>query len=332
MTYATSGLIEANDYNQRANGNTLGAGVNVMNMWGTGSGDKGYGQSANNLSNVSVATTVTATQWSALLNNVNKMCSHTGTSTSIPASGPVAGDTISFISNLDTTITNVYNDVGNAVAVGTEVVSWTGTTARTTNWGTAGSSLLTFTHTVTFSDANQARYFFNAGGYVRLRFNKSSTGNFGDAEWNDLSTTLMSELRLTGGTRTQTIAGNAYTGITRVGGTGTPGTNLSTTGWYDLTTTSTIVYQQNADTSPYTNNYIRVAMAVNSNASPSVLTVTTTWNSADGDTNTGGTDTTSPFTSFGTGPCTLCTVVTPSFTHIANSWGIPAVTAALTAS
>jgi hypothetical protein len=331
MTYAQSGLIEANDYNQRANGNTLGANVNVMYLWGTGAGDRGLGQSANNLSNVSAATTVTATQWSALLSNVNKMASHQGTATSIPASGPTAGDTIAFISNLDTTITNLNTNYGNATAVGTEIVTFTGTTARTTNWGTAGSSLLTFTHTVTFADSNSARYFFNAGGYVRLRCSKSSTGNFGDPEWNDLASTLMSELRFTGGTRTQTIAGQEYTGTTRIGGTGTPGTNLTTTGFYDLTTTPVIVYQQNADTSPYTNNYIRVSLSVNSNASPSVMTVTTEWNSADGDTNSGGTDTTSPFSSFGTGPATLITVVPPSTTHIASTWGTPTIAASVTA-
>ena len=60
MTYSIGGLIEATDYNGFAS-TTVGA--NVNDVWGTGSGDKGWGQTA--LTTVAVAGTVTATQWAS---------------------------------------------------------------------------------------------------------------------------------------------------------------------------------------------------------------------------------------------------------------------------
>ncbi len=98
---------------------------------------------------------------------------------------------------------------------------WTGTNSKTAT--TSGASwTITFTNTVTFASADAARYFFNAGGRIKIDVSKTSTGNTGDPEWNDLANTLCGDIFITGGTATQTIAGSSYTGTTKVGGTGTP--------------------------------------------------------------------------------------------------------------
>ena len=62
MTYSTGNIITAADYNSFVS--------TVNGAIGTGSGSKGYGQSA--LSTVSATDQITAAQWTALLNAVRE--------------------------------------------------------------------------------------------------------------------------------------------------------------------------------------------------------------------------------------------------------------------
>jgi hypothetical protein len=329
MTYTVGSLIEATDYNGFVSTNA----ANVNAIWSTGVGDRGYGQSA--MANVTVGATVAATSWASLVNNISTIANHQGT-TITSRTAPVAGNTIVILNAVNTDITALTNNRGNAAASGTAIETWTGTTAKTTTTGSGNAAwTITFTHTVTFPSADQARYFFNAGGLVRWRTSKSSTGTVADPEWNDLASTLVGNIYISGGTSTQVIAGTSYTGTTKIGGTGTPTTLTTGTGFYDLTTTAGNVYVQFADTSPYTGQYIGLALSVNSNTAPTVLTLTTTWRDPGGsppgstDVITGGTDTASPFTAFGTAPATVVTLVPPSSTYLGNTWGTPTVAASV---
>lgn len=328
MTYSSGGLIQATDYNGFV---STTANANINDIWGVGASDKGYGQTA--LATVSAGGVVSATQWASLVNTLSSLASHQGTSIT-SRSAPVTGNTITILANLNADLVNLTNNRGNAAASGTEIVSFTGTTSKTTDTGSGSTAwTITFTHTITFASANQARYFFNAGGRVRIRFNKTSTGQLADAEWNDLVNTLCGQIYLTGGTATQTIAGTAYTGTTKVGGTGTPSTLATTTGWYDLTTTDTIVYKQFADTAPYTGQYVQVSAKTAGTGTQLVLT--TVWVDPGGsgvgssDIITGGTATASPFSTFGTAPTTLVTLLPPSSTYLTASWGTPTIAAAV---
>lgn len=328
MTYTAGGLIQAADYNGFVSTN---AGANVNDIWSTGSSDKGYGQTA--LSTVSASGLITATQWASLVNTISSIASHQGT-TITSRTAPVVGDTITILNNLATDLTNLTNNRGNAAASGSEIVTFSGTTAKTSATGSGSTPwTITFTHTVTFPSADQARYFFNAGGRIRIRFSKTSTGTVADTEWNDLANTLCGQIYITGGTAVQTIAGTGYSGTTKIGGTGTPSVLATTTGWYDLTTSNTNLYQQFADTSPYTGQYILVQ--ARTAGSGTQLVLTTTWVDPGGsgvgstDAISGGTDTTSPFSSFGTAPCTLVTAFVPSSTYLTNSWGTPTIAASV---
>jgi hypothetical protein len=318
MTYSIGGLIQATDYNGFAD-TTVGANVNAT--WGTGATSAGYGQTA--ISTVAAAGTVTATQWSTLVNNIASMASHQGT-TITARTAPVAGNTISILSAVNTDITNCYNNRGNAVANGTQFTGWTGTNSKTA--ATSGATwTITFTNTVTFASADAARYFFNAGGRIKIDVSKTSTGNTGDPEWNDLANTLCGDIFITGGAYSQTIAGVVYTGTTKSGGTGTPNTLATTTGWFDLTGTPTIVYKQFADTAPYTSNFIQHSLS----ATATVLTITTLWSASDGDSITGGTAASGATP--GTAPCTIVTYFPPSTTYLTTaSWGTPSVAATTT--
>lgn len=330
MTYTVGGLIEATDYN----GFVSASGNNINAIWSTGSTDKGYGESA--IATVSAGGTVTATQWASLVNTLSSLGSHQGT-TITSRSAPTTGDIIEILANVATDINNLTSARGNAAASGTEIVTWTGSTAKTTATGSGTTPwTITFTHTVTFASANAARYFWNAGGIVRLRVSKTSTGTDADDEWNDLAGTLMNEIRLVGrvGNADQTIASVVYTGVNKTVGSGTPTVQASTTGWYQLTTSDTNLYQQFADTSPYTGQYILVQGKTAGSGTQLVLT--TTWvdpgGSAAGssDNISGGTDTTSPFSSFGTAPATVVTVIPPSNTYLPTAaWGTPTITASV---
>lgn len=318
MTYSVGGLIQATDYNGFVS-TTVGANVNAT--WGTSTTSAGYGQS--DLATVSASGTVTAAQWASLVNTIAAMANHQGT-TITARTAPTAGTLIAVLSAVNTDITSCYNNRGNAAASGAQYTSWTGTNSKTAT--TSGASWsITFTNTVTFASANAARYFFNAGGRIKLDVSKTATGQTGDPEWNDLANTLCGDIFFTGGAYTQTIAGTAYTGTTKSGGTGTPTTLSTGTGYFDLTPggAATVIYKQFADTAPYTANYIQHSVALD--AASAVLTFTTLWSASDGDPISGGTAASGATP--GTAPCTICTYYPPSTTYLTNSWGTPTVAA-----
>lgn len=324
MTYLIGGLIQAADYNGFV-ANTVGA--NVNGIFGTGSGDSGYGQTA--LATVSTAATVTATNWSSLVNTISSMGSHQGTAITA-RSAPVAGNTITILSNLNTDLTTLTTNRGNAAASGAQFTGWTGTASKTSATGSGAAAwTITFTHTVTWASAAAARFFFNAGGRIYWETSKTADATEADTEWNDLANTLVGDIYITGGTGTQTIVGQAYTGTTKIGGTGAPNILLTTTGFFDLTTSDTIIYKQFADTAPYTGQFIQIA--AKTAGSGTQLVLTTVWTDPGGsgpgssDNISGGTATTG--ITFGTAPATVVTYYPPSTTHLTASWGTPTVAA-----
>ncbi len=242
MAYSTGSVILDDDYNIFATGNAAGTGdndvANVNTVWGIGTGDKGYGQTTLPvLSPVSAGATVTATQWATMLNRISSAASHQGSSITV-ISNPVAGDTISAYAALSTNITTIFNNRLNAAASGS---TSTTNTDRTTSWTTS----VTFTQTITFSSADAARYFFNAGGRITISYSRSG-GSVNDQ--NTAITNLCTAcgtITFTAGTGTQTIAGGSFTGTTKTGGSGSP-TVATTTGWYDLTTSNVQVFTQSA--------------------------------------------------------------------------------------
>jgi hypothetical protein len=328
MTYSVGGLIQATDYNGFV---STTAGANVNATWSTGSTNAGWGQTA--LGTVSAGGTVTATQWASLVNTLSSMGSQTGTAITA-RSAPTAGQTISVLAAVNTDLTNCYNNRGNAVGSGTQYGTFSGTTSKTTATGAGQAAwTITFTHTVTFPSADQARYFFNAGGIVKIQYGKSSTGTDSDPDWNTFAGQCGS-INITGGA--QTIAAQAYTGTTRLGGTGGTQTTLATaTGWYALTGTPTTIFQLNNATAPYSGEYIRTTATATSST---VLTLVTTWVS-DGSSGagtsaniTGGTGIASPSTTptvANGAPTTLVNYVPPSTTYLTNSWGTPTIAASV---
>jgi hypothetical protein len=330
MTYSVGGLIQATDYNGFV---STTAGANVNATWSTGATNAGWGQTA--LGTVSAGGIVTATQWASLVNTLSSMGSQTGT-TITARTAPTAGQTIAVLAAVNTDLTNCYTNRGNAVNSGTQYGTFSGTTSKTTATGSGNTAwTITFTHTVTFPSADQARYFFNAGGIIRINYGKSSTGTDHDADWNTFAGQVGS-INITGGA--QTIAAQAYTGTTRLNASGGTQTTLATsTGWYALTpgAAATTLFQLNNVTAPYQPEYIRTTAAVN--AGSTTLTLVTTWvddgTGVVGSTSniSGGTAVSSPATSIGaaTAPTTLVTYIPPSTAFLTNTWGTPTIAASV---
>jgi len=326
MTYSQGGLIQATDYNGFVS-TTSAANVNAT--WSTGSGNTGWGQTA--LDTVNAAGTVTATQWASLVTTLVSMGAQTDTAIT-SRSVPIAGGTITVLDAVNTDLTNCFTNRGNATTSGTQYGTFSGTTSKTSATGSGQSAwTITFTHTITFPSAAQTRYFFNAGGIIKLQYGKSSTGTDHDADWNTFAGQVGS-INITGGA--QTIAAQAYTGTTRLGGSGGTQTTLSTaTGWYALTGSPTTIFQLNNVTAPYQPEFIRTTATATSST---VLTLVTTWvddgTSGAGPSSdiSGGTATASPnITITGSAPTTLVTYIPPSTTNLTNTWGTPTISASV---
>ena len=323
MTYSSGGLIQAADYN--------GFQTSLNSVWSTGTGDSGWGQTS--IAAVSTGGVVTATNWATLVNSLSTSGSQTST-TITSRTAPTTGTLISVLANVSADITSCTTNRANAASSGAEVGYASGTTSKTTGTGSGQAAwTIVFTHTVTFGSADQARYFWNAGGRVRLQFGKTSTGTDLDPDWNTFAG-YPGSLYLTGIAGAKTIAAVSYTGTTRIGGSGGTQTTLSTaTGWYALTGTPTTIFLLNNTNAPYTGETIGTTAA----ASATVLTLVTTWTQPA----VGGAGTTTVIsggtapavgatTLTGTAPTTLCTYFPPSTAQgLSASWGTPTIAASV---
>jgi len=316
MTYSVGGLIEATDYNGFV-ANTVAGNINAV--W-----NSTYGQTA--LTTVSAGGTVTATQWASLNNTLTSIGNHQAT-TLTSRTSPVAGNTIAILSNLGTDIGTVNTNKLNAYASGTQFTGWTGTASITSATGHTNTAwTLTFTDTVTFPNATAATNFWGGGGLVKIQFSKTSTGSDADPDWNNLAGTICGAVYFTSDAASKVIAGVTYLGTKVVGGTGTPTTLATGTGWNQLTASPTTIYKQFDTTYTYTGDYIQVNAT---KTSSTVLTLTTTWFSAARATSgssrwiSGGTATSG--ISFGTAPTTVVTYFPPESTYLTNTWGTATV-------
>ena len=316
MTYSVGGLIQAADYNGFV-ANTASANVNAV--W-----NSTYGQPA--LTTANVGATVTATQWASLNNTLTSIGNHQAT-TLTSRTSPVAGNTIAVLANVNTDLTTVNSNKYYAYASGSQYTAWTGTASITSATGNTNTAwTLTFTDTVTFANATAATNFWGGGGYMKIQFNKSSTGADADPDWNNFITNVCGTVYFTSDASSKVIANVTYLGTKVVGGSGTPTTLATGTGWNQLTASPTIIYKQFDTGYTYTDDYVQVTATATSS---SVLTLVTTWFSAARATSgssryiSGGTATSG--ITFGTAPATVVTYFPPETTYLTNTWGTPTV-------
>jgi len=231
------------------------------------------------------------------------------------------------LSNLATDITSCNTNQYNAASLGTQYTGWTGTASKTAATGSGAAAWsITFTDTITFANTTAASNFFNAGGLIKIQFSKTSTGTSADPEWNNFVNNVCGTIYLSSTGASKTIVGQAYTGTTKIGGSGTPTTLATGTGYAQLTSSPVTIYKQFDTGTAYSSNYVQV----NASVSGAVLTLTIVWyDNGDpfGADISGGTATTG--ITFGTAPTTVVTYYSPETTYLTNTWGSPTVASAV---
>ena len=303
MAYTTGDTIAATHYN--------GFVTSVNALWGTGTGNRGIGQGTT-VAGVSVGNTVAATQWSTLLDRIRSLSDHYGQDGSITidtVTNPTTGDTISALATLATDIGTIDSA---QIAVGSVAAGYQTAVTDTAVVSGTFTNTITQTDTLTFASANAMRYFFNAGGRVYVDWTIS--GGTADAkynEWVDLAsqTGVYYIYNTTGG---------------KSGGSGSPSTNLTTTGFWDLGTGTTLMFKQVADTAPYTANYIQLQASLNAAAgSSTVMTLTSTWQDDAADQTSYNKNIYNVLDQVDGSKTTTFGYQAPATTYISATWGTP---------
>ena len=242
MAYQAGDTILDDEYNAFVNNSSSPYGLN--HFAGTGLTVYGLGESA--VATVSATNTINASQWNALFTGMSNVAGHTGDSLT-SAAAVSAGDAIAIRSALATDLATLAASVA-AGSPNTTAVTTSGILQQPASSSTWTGSFTTQV-SATFANANTMRYFFNAGGKIRI--DPIRTGNGGvdgasgkDAAWDNVYNAV----------------GNLDIGsqaTTRSGSGETVDTNGLAIGFYDLTTSYQTLLQLSDDTYPYTANTLK---------------------------------------------------------------------------
>ena len=231
---AVNDKIKVSDYNNLRD--------TIVNILGTGSGSRGYGQPVQSEEIVSVSSKVTPNEWNRLLNDLKSIGRHqTGTTPSLPQSS--THDTIKFNNSTEPydryqIIANQYDT--NRFTLGSLQFKTENKGSQSQNFTSPWRNRAQCVVTIQFSSHDQARYFFNSGGLVRISSSRSggtlsgggSTINAQNRSWTDFLEAV---------------------GDVDFGGA-TPGTGESPDNglnFYRLTSAYTGAYSSPNDSSPY---------------------------------------------------------------------------------
>jgi hypothetical protein len=209
---------------------------------------------------------IQAGQWNSLFSFMDNIANHTNdTVTSTAAIS--AGDTIriksALISNLQTLATSVQGGCTGA----TGGLTTGGTDLTQTATGVYDTSHITQS-SFTFASEDETRYFFNAGGKLRLTFSNAATNSTGKDQ---IVTSLLAELgAFTLGATASAVSGTLNTGGANPDILTTDGRAL---GYYDLTTSYQTIILYTESSSTYGGTYddlIQIKIEAKTNATGGV--------------------------------------------------------------
>ena len=236
MSYSSGGLIQASDYNTFNGATTANVSGTLLSVYSTGKGNAGYGQTVGAPTNVAAVTdTVTATQWTTLVNAINTVRKHQSGGGFSNIGTYTSGTTVNATNDIAGNLTAAYT---NRQAFASQGVTTTGATFSPafSAINQLAASTFSFSRTATFASADAARYFFNAGG--QLNFVIISVANTGATNRGQDLVTL-----------TQTNFGSKVIGgqnaVAKTGtGNATVNTDLTTNaGYWGQTTANTTMTQ-----------------------------------------------------------------------------------------
>ena len=262
MAYVAGDTILDDEYNNFVNSSSSPFGLN--HFAGTGALQYGLGESA--VATVSANNLINASEWNALFTGMSTVAGHTG-DTLTSRSSISGGDAIEISANVAADLATLAASVA-AGSPNTTALTTSGILQQPASSSTWYGSFTTEV-SATFANANTMRYFFNAGGKIRI--DPIRTGNGGvdgasgkDAAWDNLNNAV----------------GNLDIGsqaTTRSGTGETLDTNGLALGFYDLTTSYQTILQLSDDTYPYTANTIKLEAKLNASpGSATIITIQTT--------------------------------------------------------
>jgi hypothetical protein len=280
MSYLQFNLIEASDFNTLAWGSASGgtyttAANNVAYIHGIGFSRYGYGQSTSAYTQAAVASTVTAAQWTGVINGINSSLSLQGQSNIAPA-GVTAGDTITYVAAIQTGIDTAWTQA-NAGAAGSRTNGTASSVTGGTNWGGNAERRQRFTYTCTWPNADAARYWWNAGGRLAITCSLVTGGTTRNSDWSTLAAAVGTIII---GYNTTTKSGGSGSTETIRTTAGTGGFWLGTSVGGSHPGTSTLQFRQYSANAPYTIDHIAVTTqfsGTTSNGGFPVMTVIVDW-------------------------------------------------------
>jgi|694.fasta_scaffold90192_3 hypothetical protein len=308
MTYALYGNIASFDYNTLVGTNPSTSSGALNSVWAIGGNNAGYGQPA--LAQVAYSSRINSSNWANLINTTGTVATHQGTSiTSITA--PALNGPIPYIAALPTNLTSIYNSRLNAATQGA-------TTANTATYNSTWSNVLIFTHTISFANGDATRYFFNAGGQLKVTCSHANNIAGINLLMHNLASNIGTVVMSSPTSGSITVSGASYNGVTKVGG-GLPAPTISPDkGYYAMTTANTNIFTQTASTGPayYLNTNISIIAKSNGTQGSNqdagnVITLYTVWDEIS----------LGSVAVVGAGSSTTVTVQAPETTNLANSWG-----------
>ena len=250
---AVGNIITASEYNSVVNNLNEFFADNYLTNTPTSSktqNSKGWGQFPANT--VAIGDTITAASINELINRSNLSVQQTGAGSSIATVNTGNNILASTVNSLESNNTNILASCN--VSVDSTITSSgaDGTKARST-W----SSDVSVTVTASFASFAEARYFFNSGGQLRYSFSNNGSTNDATA-WQDLFD--------------GSDMGTLIFSINDIAQTGTRAGNVTSgSGFYELTTTATKLYDINVDISPYGNSKLSLYGSINTSGNTITL-------------------------------------------------------------
>jgi len=239
MAYTAGDTILDDEFNTFVTPSTSPFGYN--HIAGVGATVYGLGQ-AEIPPVVAADNTVTAAQWNALLTGMANVGSHTNDSLTA-RTAVTAGDTIGIKAAIVADLASLAAEVAGGSTSATDLT--TSSALQTVTTGSEGwNSTATQEVTATFANANNMRFFFNAGGKIRVTVGISAAAESSkDTSFKDLGTAL-GNLDINSLTSTRSGSGETLT------------TNGLANGFQDLNTGYAVLIKLTSDNSNYTGNHI----------------------------------------------------------------------------
>ena len=173
MAYTAGDTILDDEYNAFLT-NTSGV-IGINHTMGTGATVYGLGQTelATVQGGTDSGTTITAASWNALLTALDNIANHTNASVTARTQ-VTAGDTIAIKAAVATDLSTLAAAVAAGCTSATAVSA--GSELQSSQSGTRYTGSHIVEHTVTFASANNMRFFFNAGGKIRVNLTRVGNG------------------------------------------------------------------------------------------------------------------------------------------------------------